>query len=275
MLDALGIPVYWLIGNHDLFYKTHRTINSLPYLGSTENIYLINELVEINNVLFAPWLIGSEFAEVPSYEVKYVFGHFELPLFLVNENVAMPDKGGLHADHFTNCDAVFSGHFHKRQLKVNEHGIPVWYIGNAFPHNFNDLDDHDRGCMILEWGQEPRFENWPDAPFYTRTLLSKLLDRVDTLEESNGIVEVKDDVGIEIEEAIELKTLLADKFREIRLRPANSDLDVGEETEIGEDAQSVNDMVIEHLRKIDTEGSDYDSALLVELYESVDPNKGA
>jgi len=101
------------------------------------------------------------------------------------------------------------------------------------------------------------------------------LEKVDSLEESNGIIEVRDDVGIEIEEAIELKALLVDKFRDIRLRPANNDLDIGEETEIWEDAQSVDDMVIEHLRKLDTEGSDYSSALLVELYESVDPNKGA
>jgi DNA repair exonuclease SbcCD nuclease subunit len=267
LLNNIGVPVYWLVGNHDLFYRNNRNITSLPYLGSMENIFVINELVEINDVLLAPWLTGGEFAEVPNYDVKYIFGHFELPLFLMNESVTMPDKGGLHADHFTNCDAVFSGHFHKRQLKVNEHGIPVWYPGNAFPHNFNDVNDRDRGCMLLEWGHDPEFVDWPDAPFYSRINLSDLLDQSDSLEASNGIIEVKDDMGIEIEEATEIKELLGDKFREIRLRPANPDLDITIETEIGDDSKSVDEMIIEHLRLLDTEGSDFDAELMVKLYE--------
>ena len=269
LLNGLGIPVYWLVGNHDLYFRNNRNITSLPYLGSMENIYVINELVEINDVLLSPWLTGGEFAEVPGYDVKYIFGHFELPLFLMNESVAMPDKGGLHADHFVNCDAVFSGHFHKRQLKVNEHGIPIWYPGNAFPHNFNDVNDRDRGCMMLEWGHDPEFIDWPDAPYYSRMLLSELLEVGPTLEASNGIIEVKDDMGIEVEEAIQIKELLGNNFREIRLRPANPDLDVTIETKIGDDSQSVDEMVIEHLRLLDTEGSDFDAALMVKLYEEV------
>lgn len=277
LLNGLGVPVYWVVGNHDMFFKNNRNIISMPYLGSTENIYLINELTEINDVLFAPWLTGGEFAEVPSYEVKYIFGHFELPLFLLNDNMIMPDKGGLHADHFVNCDAVFSGHFHKRQLKVNEHGIPIWYMGNAFPHDFNDVNDRDRGCMILEWGHDPEFINWPDAPVYLRSTLSDLLANADALEPSNGVIEVKDDMGIEVEEAIQIRELLGDRFREIRLRPMNPELDVALETDanIGDDAKSVDEMVVEHLRLLDTEGSDYDSDLLVEMYEKVVPKNGA
>ena len=53
---------------------------------------------------------------------------------------------------------------------------------------------------------------------------------------------------------------------------ANKHLDAGTETDIGEDAQSVDDMVVEHLRMLDTEGSDYDPELLVSLYESVGTN---
>jgi DNA repair exonuclease SbcCD nuclease subunit len=270
-LRKLNLPVYWLIGNHDVYFRHHRAIHSLPYLEG-ENFFVINELTEISNVLLAPWLTGNEFAEVPGYDVKYVFGHFELPLFLLNENVIMPDRGGLHADHFINCDAVFSGHFHKRQLKVNEHGIPVYYIGNAFPHNFNDLGDYNRGCMILEWGHDPEFVNWPNAPSYERCKVSELLNGTGNPfqhDTTNMIVEVKDDVGLEVEEAMQLKTLLGDNFRELRLRPMNPELDASIETEIGEDAQSVDEMVVEHLRLLDTEGSDFDAELLVALYQGV------
>ena len=68
---------------------------------------------------------------------------------------------------------------------------------------------------------------------------------------------------------MQIKELLGDKFREIRLRPANPDLDVTIETKIGDDSQSVDEMVIEHLRLLDTEGSDFDADLMVKLYEEV------
>lgn len=270
-LQALDRPVFWLVGNHDIYFRHHRTIHSLPYLQeSHENIILINELTEIGNVLLSPWLTGNEFAEVPAYNSKYVFGHFELPLFLLNDNVVMPDKGGLHADHFINCDAVYTGHYHKRQLQINENSIPIWYIGNCFPHNFNDVGDTERGCMMLEWGQEPEFIKWPNAPSYLRMTVSELMAAAETgIEPSQAIVEVKDDVGLEVEEAMELRALLDDKFREIRLRPANKHLDANTETNIGEDSQSVSEMIVEHLRLLDTEGSDYDPEVLISLYESV------
>ena len=270
LLDDLGIPIHWLIGNHDLFFRNHRTIHALPYLNKHFNV--INELKVDGNVLFCPWLTGNEFTEVPSYEVKYIFGHLELPLFLLNENVAMPDRGGLHSDHFTECEAVFSGHFHKRQLKINVHGVPVWYIGNCFPHDFNDVNDSKRGCMILEWGMDPEFMDWDDAPNYHRTSLTSLLAAAETDSlpyNERSVVECKDDIGIEIEEAMKVKELIGQSIRDLRLRPANKNLAVDIETEIGDTAQSVDDMVVEHLGMLDTDGSDYDSALLIQLYQGV------
>jgi hypothetical protein len=270
LLAALKREVWWLAGNHDLFFRNHRSVHSLPYL--TNKFHIVNELLEVGDCLMAPWLVGNEFSEVPGYDVKYIFGHFELPLFLLNENVSMPDRGGLHADHFTECDAVFSGHFHKRQLKVNDHGIPVWYIGNCFPHDFNDVDDTNRGCMMLEWGNEPEFINWENAPNYHRTTLSTIISHVegDTLPYNNkSVVECRDDIGIEIEEAMEFKSVLGPGMRDLRLRPARTDLDVGTETDIDDNAKSVDEMVVEHLNMIDTDGSDYDSDVLVQLYNSV------
>ena len=121
----------------------------------------------------------------------------------------------------------------------------------------------------MEWGHDPEFHNWPDAPVYLRMNLSDLLDNAETLEPCNGVVEVRDDMGIEIEEAVQIKELLGDKFREIRLRPANQNMAVDIETAVGDDAKSVDEMVVEHLSLLDTEGSDYDAALLVKLYQDV------
>jgi len=272
-LVATGLPIYWLMGNHDLFFKTNRNVHSLPYL-TQDSITVINSITEIDDVLFCPWLVGNEFTDPPSYEVKYVFGHFELPLFLLNEMVEMPDRGGLHGDHFYQCDAVFSGHFHKRQLKVNENGVPIWYIGNCFPHDFNDVGDNKRGCMILEWGKDPEFVNWEEAPNFHRIKLSKLLGEIENGAYENtyndrSVVECQDDMGIEIEEATEISNILSEHVRDIRLRPKRDALGVDEGTDIPEDGLSVDQLVIQHLREIDTEGSKYDSELLVQLYQSV------
>ena len=53
---------------------------------------------------------------------------------------------------FEHQEYVFTGHFHKRQVKDN-----IIYTGNAFPHNFSDAWDDERGWMFLEWGKEPEF----------------------------------------------------------------------------------------------------------------------
>jgi hypothetical protein len=94
-----------------------------------------------------PWLIGDEWKEVSKLKSRYIFGHFELPLFYMNAMVQMPDHGQLQGDHFVNQEYVFTGHFHKRQHNRNIH-----YIGNAFPHNYADAGDDERGMMLLEWG---------------------------------------------------------------------------------------------------------------------------
>jgi DNA repair exonuclease SbcCD nuclease subunit len=76
-----------------------------------------------------------------------MFGHFELPFFKMNAMVEMPDVGGIKAEHFVNQEYVFTGHFHKRQVRNNIH-----YMGNAFPHNYADAGDDERGMMMLEHG---------------------------------------------------------------------------------------------------------------------------
>src|ERR1700748_3606745 len=41
-LNQLDIPIYWCIGNHDLFYKENRRIHALPWLKFFSNVTVIN-----------------------------------------------------------------------------------------------------------------------------------------------------------------------------------------------------------------------------------------
>ncbi len=278
LIETKAKRIYWLLGNHDTFHKESRDVHSLPFLVNySKKITLINEVTEIGNTLLCPWLVGTEHFDVPEFEVKYVFGHFELPLFLMNEQVECFDKGKLHMNHFYQCEAVFSGHFHRRQVKLNEHNIPITYIGNPFAHNYNDIDDRDRGCMILEWDKEPEFINWEIGPRYLSLPLSAMVEHIENdsigeLINDRSVVKCSDDLNIDLEEYIEVKELLQDYMRDVIIEPSIRTINAEDETEIDEDipAMSVDQLVIEHLRNLDTEGSDFDSSILIDMYNRTD-----
>ena len=170
-LGAAFEKVYVIMGNHDLYYREKREINSMEYIRNIPNIHLVNEWLVEDDVAIIPWIVEDEWKKIEQMKQKYVFGHFELPYFKMNAMVEMPDVGGIKTDHFGNCGMVFSGHFHKRQQIKN-----VTYMGNAFPHNYADAWDDDRGMMILEYGGQPKYINWPDMPRYVTIKISQLLE---------------------------------------------------------------------------------------------------
>ena len=128
--------VYFILGNHDLYYRDKRELNSIEYARDLPNFVMIDEHFIQDDVAIIPWLVGDEHKTVSNIQCKYMFGHFELPYFKMNAMVEMPDHGGIKAEDLSGPDYVFSGHFHKRQYKNNIH-----YMGNAFPHNYADVDD--------------------------------------------------------------------------------------------------------------------------------------
>jgi len=270
--------IIWIVGNHDVFYKENRSIHSLPFLERSNKIRLINEVTEIGDCLFCPYLIGDEYASVPDKKVKYVFGHFSLPLFLTNDSYEIPETGrGLHMDHFWQCEAVFSGHFHKRQVKINKNDIPVYYIGNCFPHNYNDLHDRSRGCMILEWNKEPHFLDWKEAPNYNRTTFSELLSVIENGEfeekyTAQSVIDCRDDVGIELEQLQEIKAVLLEKIREINVLPLPKDSEVTKKVSLPE-GKSVSELIRSQLSQIDTADGKYDRELLIDIFDTIGIDK--
>ena len=107
--------VYVIMGNHDLYYRDKREINSMEYIRNIPNIQIVNEWLVEDDVAIIPWVVQDEWKKIEKMTQKYVFGHFELPYFKMNAMVEMPDTGTVKAEHFAGCGKVFSGHFHKRQ----------------------------------------------------------------------------------------------------------------------------------------------------------------
>jgi len=266
-LEKLGAAFeqfFWFPGNHDLFYKDKRDIHSSAFGRHIPGVTVVEGITTLDDVTLVPWLVGDEWKEMKKLKSRYVFGHFELPLFYMNAMVQMPDHGELKVDDFDGPDYIFSGHFHKRQNKGK-----VWYIGNAFPHNFADNWDDERGMMIMEWGGEPKFINWDNCPKYRVLKLSEMIDKKDTIMKSKMHLKVNLDIPISFEEANYIKDEFSNLYdiRELSLiqDKSNSNGMIDENTETM--FESVDQIVTDGL--INLENGQMDKSILLKIYNEL------
>jgi len=266
-LEKLGAAFeqfFWFPGNHDLFYKDKRDVHSSAFGRHIPGITVVEDVCTLDDVTLVPWLVGNEWREITKIKSKYMFGHFELPLFYMNAMVQMPDNGELQASHFQHQDYVFSGHFHKRQSKDKIH-----YIGNAFPHNFADNWDDARGMMVLEWGGVPKYIDWPDCPKYRVLKLSELIDKKDEILKSKMYLKVNLDIDISFEEANFIKeTFMQDyDIREISLIQDKVNLEGTIDDNPDAKFESVDQIVSEQL--VNIESDQFDKSVLLEIYNNL------
>ena len=71
--------IYFIPGNHDLYYRDKRDVQSVEWAKHLKNIHICNDWTTIGDVTIAPWLVGDDYKRIPKLEGKYMFGHFELP----------------------------------------------------------------------------------------------------------------------------------------------------------------------------------------------------
>jgi hypothetical protein len=256
---------YFIPGNHDLYYRDKRDVQSVEWAKHLGNIHICNDWFTSGGVTIAPWLVGDDFKRLKKLSGKYMFGHFELPGYLMNAMVAMPDHGEVDPKNdLSGFEHVYSGHFHKRQTKGN-----VTYLGNCFPHNYADAGDDDRGLMILEWDREPVYHAWPDQPRYRVFQLSDVLKHTEVMLQPNMHVRVNLDIDISYEEATFIKETFIDtyKLREITIIPAKvtdlTDYEIAGNIEF----ESVDQIVFGQLSNIESE--QFNKNLLLDIYRNL------
>lgn len=255
--------VYFITGNHDLYYRDKRELNSVEYARDLPNFVMVDEWFIKGDVAIIPWLVQDEWRRIKKIKAKYMFGHLELPYFKMNAMVEMPDHGGLQSDHLTGPEYVFSGHFHKRQYKNNIH-----YIGNAFPHNYADAGDWERGAMFLTWGDEPIYVNWEECPKYKTLTLSELLADHASLLDEYTYARVKLDIDISYEEANFIREQFGTQYnvREISLLPIKENQEEFEGGDI--QFESVNQIVLSQLDTIESQTIKKD--ILIDIYNGLE-----
>ena len=263
MLSQAFDQVIFIPGNHDEYYRDKRDFNSIAWAEHLPNIRLFNDITVEGDVAIVPWLVGDEYKKMHKLEAKYMLGHFELPPFYMNAMVQMPDHGELKVDAFGGIERVFTGHFHKRQENKN-----VTYIGNAFPHNYSDAWDDDRGAMILEWDKPYVYKAWPDAPRYRVLKLSQLLETPEKFLLPKTYARVNLDIDISYEEANFIKETFYEQFkvRELALIPQKAiDTEFDERAEIN--FESVDSIVFSQLESVQSDL--YDNNLLMDIYRNL------
>lgn len=266
MLNKAFKKIYWIPGNHDLLYRDKRDVTSVAFATHLSNIHVVSEPLTAGSVTILPWLVSDEPKRMKKFmKSRYIFGHLELPGFMMNAKVPMPHHGdGVSTDDFKGGpEYVFSGHFHFRQAKDN-----VVYMGNIMPFNFADAWDEDRGGMFLEWGKEPVFKAWPGQPLYRTMLLSEMLQAPEKMLCEKLTARVTLDIDITFEEAQVVRDEFIGRYnmRKIELvHAAKASMD--QQFEEGVKFQSIDQIVTDGLLNIKSNAVDPNK--LVEIYRSL------
>lgn len=270
-LNELNIPVYFIIGNHDLYQRHTREIHSVIPFTEFSNFILINEITYIDYIgggtLFCPFLFHDEYKELQKHrEVKTWIGHFEFKGFqITGYGVKMPT--GPDPMDFTGPKRIFSGHFHKRQLENN-----ICYIGNTFPMDFSDTNDNERGMAIYNYESDIiQFKNWEECPKYLKINLSSLVEENLLLDEKTRLKCIID-IPIDYEEILLIKQKFQNELniREFLIEDSSTLNESITETQSNVDTDellTIDEMVVNMLNEISTKQIDND--LLIKIYKEL------
>lgn len=268
LLNDLNLPIFALIGNHDLYMRNTREMHSLPYLDEFKNFILIEEPTLVNNeILFLPYLFEHEYNSMLSdiNNAKVIYGHLELKGFVVTGATIVLEHGPDHT-MFIGPKKIFSGHFHKRQIKDN-----VVYIGNTFPHDFSDTNDVERGLAIYDYLKDSvEFINWDDAPAYIRCDLSNLMSNHKKLLKKDATVKCLVDIDIDLEQSHDLREMFYKKYqlREISFEEPAEEILIEDNLNLdGLELESTDDIVIELLNRV--ESKTLSKEKLVKIYKGL------
>ena len=261
MLADLGLPVYFIVGNHDLYYRTTREVYSTNFFNSLGfNIIgkpTVVEEIGRKGTLLCPFLFENEYGSLAEYfKVPVWFGHFEFKGFILTGSTRLKEHGPDPKD-FRKPVRIFSGHFHKRQTNRN-----ITYIGSTFPADFSDANDIERGMMIYEHGLDDiEFINWDKCPSYIRINLSELVKTAKKVLRKGSTVNCIVDIDITYEESLELKKTLTKKYglREINLHENPDQLVALQDT--------TDELVKSMLKRIEVDTIKNDT--LIEIYEGL------
>ena len=144
--DDNGVELHALVGNHDTYYKTSLTQNSLSETTKFfKNVHAYTKPSKIKvgkyTIGLNPWIIDVKNPKLTE-KVDILLGHFDIVGFPMMKGIH--SKEGLNQSQLSAHKLVLSGHYHTRAIRDNIH-----MIGIPFQLNWNDHNE-DKGFLILD-----------------------------------------------------------------------------------------------------------------------------
>ena len=170
-LEARGIQLITLLGNHDIYWKESLKVSSSGLiLGEYENILLIDSpftyTIDGTTIDMIPWICKENEKEVFEFidgsKSDLCFGHFEIAGFPMYRG--MTAEEGLSHDMFAKYERVLSGHYHTRSKAEN-----IEYIGTPYEMTWQDAYD-PRGFSVFD--TQTRELHFVENPFTIHTKLT-------------------------------------------------------------------------------------------------------
>lgn len=271
-LNGLGIPVIFIVGNHDLYHRQDREVFSTDSFADLENFIIIDEPVSLNDEWLAtPFIFRKEYPEMVAAinTHKYVLGHFEFRDFVVTGDTRLMEHGPDCRD-FAKPRYIFTGHFHKRQTYQN-----VVYIGNPFPTNYGDAGDADRGMAVFDvTNDDVYFHNWEGVPMFFKTRMSRIIGGDCDFPAKSRVRCLLDmDIGYS-----DIQSLREELIEEFQLREFSVEEDIAARKELLSEGQVLEGQLDlssldNTVRQLITEGvaggSSIDPQELIRLYEEI------
>lgn len=266
-LNQLGKPIWFIVGNHDLYRRSTREIYSTSVFQELSNVQVISEPIITDGILFSPYLFHDEYERLDISGARVALGHFEFKGFAITGYNTIMDRGPDHRA-WSSLDLILSGHFHKRQVKDN-----VIFIGNCFPMDFGDVNDVKRGACVVDLEtRDVRFYNWEACPKYVKTTLSAIISGGQGFLPKTQVKCVIDQ-PVSYSEAQLIREAMVEEFnlRDFILEDdalARQELLSGETDVVAEDYNSIDEMVVNLLDSIQ-EAVVYDPKKLVKIYKEI------
>lgn len=147
-LREAGIVAYYVVGNHDCYYRNTNELNSISTLYGNHVPVIADPHVELiggKHCLLAPWVCDAnrdKSMEKFSRGYEIVLGHLELTGFVMQRGQIC--EGGMDPEVLTRSSLVLSGHFHSRSRRGS-----IEYVGSTGQYTWADYGD-ERGFTILD-----------------------------------------------------------------------------------------------------------------------------
>ena len=142
MLKDFPVPIYFIVGNHNLYYKNSSLVNNLTEtIGDLPNVHIVDKFLNIPEASLdlVPWINSSNAEQitelVKASTSKWCAGHFEFNGFQFDKSRVAEVKEKINANTFHNYIEVISGHYHIFSHKGN-----ITYLGTPVQLTWIDVD---------------------------------------------------------------------------------------------------------------------------------------